>query len=253
MLPSFKRLRGSWNIKDQEPGAPPTHRNSDGSKGRLRAAQKITVVAPPESPWETPRELMESYPPQSGFRRIVPSSPALSFIDGQLVFVDAPSDQLVCLLARAKIMLTRRKPRDVEPLRQEFATEIAPSFASKAKPALLKIIGENLDKTTEWPTQDPHGDIQEILSGYRIHHKIPLEFGGDNRPGNLVIVHDGIHRIFKEATDAITRDMKVGQSRPALIVYPEGPLLMPRISQDAAKQYNASMHIFMHRYYDLSL
>lgn len=68
-----------------------------------------------------------------------------------------------------------------------------------------------------------------IPAGWQVHHKLPLDDGGTNDFGNLVLIkNDPYHLAITNAQNAATRGMNVGDTRQLDWPIPEGFVYPPR-------------------------
>jgi hypothetical protein len=65
--------------------------------------------------------------------------------------------------------------------------------------------------------------------GFQVHHKVPLDDGGDNSFGNLILMkNDPYHLAITNEQSALTRGMKAGESKTIDWPMPEGFIYPPK-------------------------
>jgi hypothetical protein len=126
-----------------------------------------------------------------------------------------------------RIKYTKRDPADTEILRRAFD-------GSKRKDFVKHISGgaENIATLKRAGLSD--AQIQKLQSGkvpkgFQVHHKLPLDDGGDNSFSNLVLIKNHpYHKAITNEQNRVTKGLKSGKSRgfdwviPPGIVYPAG-------------------------------
>lgn len=68
----------------------------------------------------------------------------------------------------------------------------------------------------------------KVPQGYQVHHKKPLDDGGDNSFNNLVLIkNDPYHQAITNAQKRLVSDLQPGQSRTVDFPIPEGSIYPP--------------------------
>ncbi|WP_157530922.1 type VI secretion system tube protein TssD [Hymenobacter norwichensis] len=123
---------------------------------------------------------------------------------------------------------TKRPEADLDALRRKFNSSARKSFLKHigSDPATVQRLRKaGLDDAT----------IDRIASGkcpsgYQVHHKVPLDDGGDNRFDNLMLIkNDPYHLVVTNVQNTLTGDLQAGQTRVVQwpicndIIYPPTP------------------------------
>ncbi len=118
---------------------------------------------------------------------------------------------------------TKRPEADLVALRNKFN--------SSARKNFLKEIGTDPHTKAQLKQAGfSDEDIEEIAKGiqpvdYQVHHKLPLDDGGDNRFDNLVLVkNEPYHKALTNLQNAATRGLQANQTR--VIQWPVCPVIV---------------------------
>jgi hypothetical protein len=104
-------------------------------------------------------------------------------------------------------------------------------FDNHGRADFLKRLGQNEDELRAAGFND--ADIAliqngKVPSGYQVHHKKPLDDGGDNSFDNLVLIkNDPYHQAITNAQKRLVGDLEPGQSRTVDFPIPEGSIYPP--------------------------
>jgi hypothetical protein len=115
---------------------------------------------------------------------------------------------------------TKRPEADLTTLRNKFNSSVRKNF--------LKHIGTDPHTVAQLRQAGlSDEDIEDLADGfqpvdYQVHHKVPLDDGGDNSFDNLVLIkNEPFHKALTNLQNASTRGMQAGQTR--LIRWPVCP------------------------------
>lgn len=126
-----------------------------------------------------------------------------------------------------RIRYLKRDPADTEALRKAFDSSKRKEFvkhitASAENIAILKQAGLS-NKQIETLRSG------KVPKGFQVHHKLPLDDGGDNSFSNLVLIkNDPFHKAITNEQNRLTKGLEPGKSKsfdwvmPPGIVYPSG-------------------------------
>ena len=109
--------------------------------------------------------------------------------------------------------------------------QLRKDFDNHGRGDFLKRLGENEDQLRAAGFND--ADIAliqqgKVPQGYQVHHKKPLDDGGDNSFDNLVLIkNDPYHQAITNAQRQLVRDLQPGQSRTVDFPIPEGSIYPP--------------------------
>lgn len=101
-----------------------------------------------------------------------------------------------------------------------------PEFESTRKRRFLKELGNDTDTLNNAGFSET--DIRMIQdgrtpNGWNVHHVLPLDDGGTNEIGNLVLIKkQPFHDVITNYQIQITRGMKPGDSRVVMWPFPVG-------------------------------
>lgn len=104
-------------------------------------------------------------------------------------------------------------------------------FDNHGRADFLKRLGENQQELRAAGLND--ADIAliqqgKVPSGFQVHHKKPLDDGGDNSFDNLVLIkNDPYHQAITNAQKRLVSDLQPGQSRTVDFPIPEGSIYPP--------------------------
>ncbi|HEX8657984.1 MAG TPA: type VI secretion system tube protein TssD [Hymenobacter sp.] len=111
---------------------------------------------------------------------------------------------------------TKRSTADLKALRDKFDTSARKEFLKKLSndpQAVQKLKNAGLSS----------GELQRVAAGkvpnleWQVHHKLPLDDGGDNSFDNLLLIkNDPYHKAITNLQNAATRGMQPGETRVLL-------------------------------------
>ena len=107
-----------------------------------------------------------------------------------------------------KISYTKRNPADTSVLRNEFKSTARKDF-------MKDFAKQNKTKLRDMGVSEK--DITKILDGkvpdgYQVHHKLPLDDGGNNNLDNLVLIkNDPYHKVIANYQNNATRNLLPGE------------------------------------------
>lgn len=143
---------------------------------------------------------------------------------------DGPADDFVGTLRGEEVRLpgvraesltyTKRTPADTRTLRN--------AFNSSGRSNFLKRLGSEDNVGFLRSKGFTDAQIQKIQNGkvpegYQVHHKRPLDDGGDNSFDNLVLIkNEPHHKVITNAQNSLTRGMNPGETRIVDFPIPEG-------------------------------
>ena len=68
----------------------------------------------------------------------------------------------------------------------------------------------------------------KVPTGWQVHHKYPLDDGGNNHFGNLVLMrNDPFHKALTNAQRSLTYGLRVGEARVVQLPMPRGLVYPP--------------------------
>ncbi|MCX7111601.1 MAG: PAAR domain-containing protein [Proteobacteria bacterium] len=114
--------------------------------------------------------------------------------------------------------------------RDQAITEILrKEFNATAKPKFLKKLSSDTEKIPQLKkaglTDADIADMQEGFppDGWQVHHKIPLDDGGNNSNENLMLIeNEPYHKVITNEQKWLTGDLKSGESRIVKFPIPDG-------------------------------
>ncbi len=125
-----------------------------------------------------------------------------------------------------KIAYTKRNPTATAALRQAFDRGGREDF--------LKYLGTDSERISDLKragfSDSEIADIAEgnVPDGWQVHHKLPLDDGGDNSFDNLVLIeNDPYHKVITNAQRSLTSGLQVGQSKTIDFPVPDGYVYPP--------------------------
>ncbi len=123
-----------------------------------------------------------------------------------------------------RINYTKRIPEETEKLRKEFN--------STEKKKFLKDLSKDREKLKKAGLSDEDIlDMKEeglVPDGWNVHHKLPLDDGGNNSPDNLVLVkNEPYHKTITNYQNSFSRQLKPGETKPVDWPIPEGSIYPP--------------------------
>jgi hypothetical protein len=123
------------------------------------------------------------------------------------------------------VTYTRRPRTELTKLRNEFNSTERKAFAKGIATDTDKIMA--LKKAGLSDVDIAKLAKGEIPAGFQVHHKLPLDDGGNNASSNLILIkNDPHHLVITNAQNALTKGMAVGDSKvvdwpiPSGFVYP---------------------------------
>jgi len=110
-----------------------------------------------------------------------------------------------------KIKYTKRDRKTYEELRRQFRSSIRAQFAkSISKDAELVALLRKAGLSEEEIVTLKNGKIPIT---YQVHHKVPLDDGGDNAFSNLVLIkNDPYHKVITNSANEMAKSLQPGQS-----------------------------------------
>ncbi|WP_174847146.1 HNH endonuclease signature motif containing protein [Yersinia artesiana] len=127
--------------------------------------------------------------------------------------------QLLKNISVIKLDYSRRGREDYQALRGQFNSTARPNFV------------KSLANTPEAISRFTPAQLSEMANGrmpsreWSVHHKIPLDDGGNNSFDNLVLIKNSPeHTVFTNAQRGITNDLSYGQSKEVLWPIPNGKI-----------------------------
>jgi hypothetical protein len=125
-----------------------------------------------------------------------------------------------------KVSYTKRKPEKAAKLRRQFDSTERKKF--------LKAIADSPEKVEQLKEAGfSELDIKKIKAGkvpgkrgeWSVHHKLPLDDGGDNSFDNLVLIkNDPYHKAITNEQLALVKDLSPGETKVIDWPIPEGPI-----------------------------
>jgi hypothetical protein len=120
---------------------------------------------------------------------------------------------------------TKREDADREQLRSDFTNAEREKFLMDLASDPEKVV--ELKKAGLTGSQIEDMKFGEAPDGYQIHHKLPIDDGGNNAKSNLCLVkHDPYHKAITNSQTSQTRGMIAGETRtvqmpiPPSYIYP---------------------------------
>jgi predicted metal-dependent phosphoesterase TrpH len=110
-----------------------------------------------------------------------------------------------------EIKYTKRARKDYKALRAKFNSSVRAQFArSLGRDAELVAVLKKAGLTEVDIAKLKNGRIPK---GYQVHHKVPLDDGGDNSFSNLVLIkNDPYHKVITNTANKMTKGLRSGQT-----------------------------------------
>ena len=208
----------------------------------VKPQTKIDELPQPETP-DAPRNLppQQQPPPRGVDPRLVPPTIIAGGAAGKAISDATRNDATNNTANQVFTGTLRNEPvelRDVE-IREiqytkrsnEAREKLRADFGRKngARESFLKTISSDPDKLSQLKkagfsdAQIEGIKIGRVPSKWQVHHKLPLDDGGDNSFGNLVLIkNDPYHLTITNEQSAQTRTLKPGETKTLNWVIPPG-------------------------------
>lgn len=110
-----------------------------------------------------------------------------------------------------EIKYTKRDRKTYEALRAKFDSSVRAQFArSLGKDADLIAVLKKAGLSDIDIAKLKNGQIPK---GYQVHHKVPIDDGGDNSFSNLVLIkNDPYHKVITNTANKMTKNLRPGQT-----------------------------------------